>query len=352
MSRTIVSPTATRGSIGVRLFSVTLPLPKAKIKEPVPGKAKKRPTTERERRARNQGNNREMVDEGNQRRNNSEFNVEGPDGHNPQVNVEEHSTRSNNHLTNSGLLEACQILQGGQQVEQPQEMLNTAQVLGDGGLTLDRFVKLIKNPFFGKPDPTIAEEWLARAEKILDTARILNSQRLVYTTFMLEASAKRWWKLLSMKWKRERVPSTWENFKREFTKKYVPAVTQEKREVNFIKLEQRNMLVSVHESQFTDLARFCPHLVDTEERKVRKFVKGLNNDLRDKLIPLPLQTFMAVVDRALVIENDLEEQNNVDTELFRVPSYSGQGNCNTGNVNPGGKGQGNTWHGNFQRALQ
>ncbi|KAK3030741.1 hypothetical protein RJ639_036545 [Escallonia herrerae] len=212
------------------------------------------PTTERERGAGNQGNNREMADEGTQRRNNSEFNVEGQDG----------ITR--------------------------------------------RFVKLIKNPFFGKPDPTIAKEWLARAEKILDTARISNSQRLVYTTFMLEASTERWWKLLSMKWKWEGVPSTWENFKREFTNKYVPVVTQEKREVNFIKFEQQNMSVSVYESQFTDLARFCPHLVDIEERKVRKFVKGLNKDLRDKLIPLQLQTYMAVVDRALAIENDLEEQ--------------------------------------------
>ncbi|KAK3025302.1 hypothetical protein RJ639_042696 [Escallonia herrerae] len=112
------------------------------------------------------------------------------------------------------------------------------------------------------------------------------------------------------------------------------------------------MSVSVYESQFTDLARFCPHLVDTEERKVRKFVKGLNKDLQDKLIPLQLQTYMAVVDRALAIENDLEEQKNVDTELFRVPSYGGQGNRNSGNVNPGGRGQGNTWQGNFQRALQ
>ncbi|KAK3028098.1 hypothetical protein RJ639_039792 [Escallonia herrerae] len=113
------------------------------------------------------------------------------------------------------------------------------------------------------------EEWLAREKKILDTARIPNSQRLVYTGFMLEASAERWWKLLSMKWKRE-----------------------------------------------------------------------------------GLQTYIAVVDRALAIENDLEEQKNVYTELFRAPSYGGLGKRNSGNVNRGGRGQGNTWQGNFQRALQ
>ncbi|KAK2991790.1 hypothetical protein RJ640_000299 [Escallonia rubra] len=286
-----------------------------------------------------------MADEGTQRMNNPEFNAEGQDGHNPQVNVEEHSTGNNNHVTNSGLLEACQILQ--QVVDEMRQMgenspidTNVQEVVNEGN-----------NPFFGKPDPTLAEEWLARAEKILDTARIPNSQRLVYTSFMLEASAERWWKLLSMKWEREGVPLTWENFKREFTNKYVPAVTQERREVNFIKFEQRNMSVSVYESQFTDLARFCPHLVDTEERKVRKFVKGLNKDLRDKLIPLQLQTYMAVVDRALAIENDLEEQKNVDTEPFRAPSYGGQGNRNSGNVNPGGRGRGNTWQENCQRAL-
>ncbi|KAK2979358.1 hypothetical protein RJ640_002764 [Escallonia rubra] len=114
-----------------------------------------RPITKRERGAQNLGNNREMADEGTQRKNNPEFNAEGQDGHTPQVNVEEHSTGNNNHVTNSGLPKACQILQqvvdekrqmggnppidtnvqevvnegnvrGAQQVEQPQEMLTTA----------------------------------------------------------------------------------------------------------------------------------------------------------------------------------------------------------------------------------
>ncbi|KAK3041528.1 hypothetical protein RJ639_002214 [Escallonia herrerae] len=35
-----------------------------------------------------------------------------------------------------------------------------------------------------------------------------------------------------------------------------------------------------------------------------------------------------VIDRALAIENDLEEQNNVDTKPFRAPSYGGHGNRN------------------------
>ncbi|KAK2975542.1 hypothetical protein RJ640_007809 [Escallonia rubra] len=204
-----------------------------------------------------------MANEGTQRRNNHEFNAEGQGmGTMLHVNVEEHSTRNNNHVTNSGLLEACQVLQ--QVVDEMRQI---------GG-----------NPLVNTNVQEVVNE---------------------------EASAERWWKLLSMKWKWkwkwEGLTLTWENFKRKFTNKYVPAVTQEKREVNFIKFEQQNMSVSVYESQFTDLARFFPHLVDTEERKVRKFVKGLNKDLQDKLIQLQLQTYMAVVDITLAIENDLEE---------------------------------------------
>ncbi|KAK3038184.1 hypothetical protein RJ639_030291, partial [Escallonia herrerae] len=51
-------------------------------------------------------------------------------------------------------------------------------------------------------------------------------------------------------------------------------------------------------------------------------------------------------------ENDLEEQKNANIEQFRALSYGGQGNRNGGNVNPGGRSQGNAWQGNFQRALQ
>ncbi|KAK3009852.1 hypothetical protein RJ639_012837 [Escallonia herrerae] len=64
-------------------------------------------------------------------------------------------------------------------------------------------------------------------------------------------------------------------------------------------------------------------------------------DLRDKLIPLQLQTYMAIVDRALAIKNDLEEQYNVDKEPFRAPSYGGQENRNSGNVKPVGRDRGN-----------
>ncbi|KAK3025301.1 hypothetical protein RJ639_042695 [Escallonia herrerae] len=48
----------------------------------------------------------------------------------------------------------------------------------------------------------------------------------------------------------------------------------------------------------------------------------------------------------------LWEQKNVDREPFRERSYDGNGNRNSRNVNPGGKGQGINWQGNYQRTLQ
>ena len=62
-----------------------------------------------------------------------------------------------------------------------------------------------------------------------------------------------------------------------------------------------------YEAKFTELSRFAPQLIATEEEKALKFQDGLKPYLNNKISILKLGDYSEVVDRALIAEKDNEE---------------------------------------------
>ena len=60
------------------------------------------------------------------------------------------------------------------------------------------------------------------------------------------------------------------------------------------------MSVAKSEAMFAELARFAPHMVDTDYKKARKFEGGLDLDILDRVGVLNLPTYVNVLDRALM----------------------------------------------------
>ena len=89
---------------------------------------------------------------------------------------------------------------------------------------------------------------------------------------------------------------------REFNEKYLPPIVQEKREDDFIKLRQGTLSVAEYETQFTKLSKFAPELIATEQRRVRRFVQGLNVEIQEALAAAQINTFSEVLEKAQRIE--------------------------------------------------
>ena len=75
----------------------------------------------------------------------------------------------------------------------------------------------------------------------------------------------------------------------------------------FVRLEQRDLIVAQYEAKFTELSHFPPQLIATEEEKALKFQDGLKPYLKNKISILKLGVYLKVVDRALIAEKDNEE---------------------------------------------
>ncbi|XP_028115029.1 uncharacterized protein LOC114312935 [Camellia sinensis] len=65
-------------------------------------------------------------------------------------------------------------------------------------------------------------------------------------------------------------------------------------------LKQRNKTVAEYDAQFTELACFALHMVDTDYKKAKKFEGGLRDSILDMINILKLTTYVDVLDRALM----------------------------------------------------
>ena len=79
-------------------------------------------------------------------------------------------------------------------------------------------------------------------------------------------------------------------------------MVQERREDDFIRLRQGALSVAEYETQFTKLSRFTLDLVSTEQKRIRRFVQGLNIEIQEALAAAQLDTFNQVLEKAQRIE--------------------------------------------------
>ena len=75
------------------------------------------------------------------------------------------------------------------------------------------------------------------------------------------------------------------------------------------------MSVNEYTREFTRLARYAPRDVVDDADKQELFRKGMNPDLRYEMLPFTFQTFQALVNQAVVMEEgkkDLESSKRKD----------------------------------------
>ncbi|RVW70653.1 Retrovirus-related Pol polyprotein from transposon 17.6 [Vitis vinifera] len=174
------------------------------------------------------------------------------------------------------------------------------------GSSFDDFKKLGPPYFSGATDPTEAEAWILKMEKFFGVIDCSEEQKASYAAFMLDKEADHWWRMTRRLFE-DQGPITWRQFREAFYKKYFPDSVRRQKVGEFIRLEQGDMTMAQYEAKFTELSRFSPQLIATEEEKALKFQDGLKPYLKNKISILKLGVYSKVVDRALIVEKDNEE---------------------------------------------
>ncbi|KAL8120801.1 hypothetical protein AgCh_017835 [Apium graveolens] len=91
-----------------------------------------------------------------------------------------------------------------------------------------------------------------------------------------------------------------------------------------------DLTVAEYEAKFTELARFVPDQVDTDEKKARRFEQGLKFWILNRVAMFELTSYVAVVQKAMVIESKSDmSQKGKDGKKRKIETSEGgqqQGN--------------------------
>ncbi|XP_071933123.1 uncharacterized protein [Coffea arabica] len=156
---------------------------------------------------------------------------------------------------------------------------------------LERFLKFGPPKFYGGPEPEVAKGWWERITEIFAALNYTEERKVTFATFQFEGAARSWWNL-------------------------------EKREDDFIRCKQGVMSVAEYEVQFTKLSRFAPKLIATEQRRVRRFVQGLNVELQESLAAVRIDTFTEAVERVQRVEVARAQVKSFQSKKRFAPSSS------------------------------
>jgi hypothetical protein len=75
------------------------------------------------------------------------------------------------------------------------------------------------------------------------------------------------------------------------------------RKKEFQDLKQGSMSTNEYVTKFTQLSRYAPHEVDTDEMRQECFLNGLNDGMAYALEARDFENFQGMVNKALVLEN-------------------------------------------------
>ncbi|RZC93330.1 hypothetical protein C5167_026089 [Papaver somniferum] len=100
----------------------------------------------------------------------------------------------------------------------------------------------------------------------------------------------------------------WNRFKDLFIDKYVPDAARDKKFYEFMSLTKGGMSVSAYNDKFTRLSRYGAELIATGEAKEKKFIRGLDPEMRTQLSCLRIRTYEDALNRSLDYEKKMEDQ--------------------------------------------
>ena len=124
-----------------------------------------------------------------------------------------------------------------------------------------------------------------------------------YATHLLTGPAASWWENQLAMQQPER-EFTWEEFKQRFREYHVPESVMELKRREFEELQQGYTSVMKYIREFRQLSRYAEEDVNTEKKRKKHFLRGLNPFVKIQLRLANNQTYQQLLDATITFEDD------------------------------------------------
>jgi hypothetical protein len=175
-----------------------------------------------------------------------------------------------------------------------QDLARQARIAGRDnvrqGVNLSEFQNTRPFPFATAPEPMDAEDWLTDTERKLKTVGCSEEEMVRYATYLLTGPTAKWWEnIIAIH------PTThmfsWEEFKEKFHEHHIPESIMELKRQEFEKLEQGSAPMMKYIRDFSRLSCYAVDEVSTEEKRKKRFLRGLNPYVKMQMRPFSTQGF-------------------------------------------------------------
>ncbi|KAF3785930.1 hypothetical protein EJ110_NYTH19151 [Nymphaea thermarum] len=154
----------------------------------------------------------------------------------------------------------------------------------------------------GNPDK--AEEWIEEIERIFEVLEVPGGNKVKYGSYMLKGDAQRWWKSTREIQFADQQTISWRQFRDSFFSTYFPVQARNKKMQEFLDLQQNHLSLKEYVTNYRHLEAYCPHLYTTAEARADKFIYGLRDGLRGRVMSSSPRNLDEAVTRARRMEED------------------------------------------------
>ncbi|XP_031108720.1 uncharacterized protein LOC116013212 [Ipomoea triloba] len=151
--------------------------------------------------------------------------------------------------------------------------------------------------YAGEDDPVFLEEWIRTFDKLLDAVNCPANQRVSSTVYYLTKAADNWWATTGPELL-QNPDFGWEEFKEELRGQFYTERIKGIKCEEFLRLKQKGETVQVYYDQYVELMRFAQDIVPDEASKARRFVRGLDWDVRRAIAPFMCSSLKEAYNRA------------------------------------------------------
>jgi 3-phenylpropionate/cinnamic acid dioxygenase small subunit len=79
------------------------------------------------------------------------------------------------------------------------------------------------------------------------------------------------------------------------------------------------MTVNKYRNKFTEMSRYAPDDVNTDEKKWDAFLNGLNNEIQFQLLNTNYEDLQRMVDKAIIVEDKIKEMEKNGKSKISFP---------------------------------
>ncbi|PWA67291.1 hypothetical protein CTI12_AA316590 [Artemisia annua] len=172
----------------------------------------------------------------------------------------------------------------------------------------DRKMFLMTSPpqFRGNMDPIEVFDWIMEMENAFDICKCSDDRKVLYASFMLRGNALYWWNMIKESRGKETLMSmSWDQFKELVNKNYILESQIRSLQEESEYLQQGAESVQEYTVKFNKYLRFGTINTDTENRKIKRFIRGLDCRIRGRVEKANPKTFEEVVQQAEVAKKAL-----------------------------------------------